>query len=155
MNSDVLANDSVDDQFCQMCGKSSTKNPLSKVTADDSEEKELVMCNTCICLRNLSLLCVSESEKIRKDTGYETEIQINRRKEVRFRLYAYQQISESENLRVEEHDLINSAAEKINISPITARRYLDKICSSAGVLKRVDDGDSVYVEYSLKKEDFQ
>ena len=113
------------------------------------------MCRICLSVHNLSLLCVSEREKVKTDERFVTELQVNRRKEVRFRLYVYEKISESKNLKLEEHDLINSAAEDIGISPITARRYLDKICSSAGVLTRTDNGEDTIVEFSVKKDDFQ
>ena len=69
--------------------------------------------------------------------------------------YVYEKISESENLEFEEQDLINSAAEEIGISPITARRYLDKICSSAGILNRYDNGNNTFVRFAATRGDFE
>ena len=148
-----------DGEFCKICQISSHEIFLSIANKINSEniniENQFLICSICLSKRQLYQLCVRESKKIKTDEGFVTELQVNRRKEARFRLYVYEKISESKNLRFEESDLINSTAEEIGISPITARRYLNKICSSAGVLTRIDNGDDTFVEFSLKREDFQ
>ena len=95
-----------------------------------------------------------ENKKTKTNESFVTELQVNRRKEPRFRLYTFQRMSESKTMRLQERDLIDSGSEEIGISPITARRYLDKLCSSAGVLTRHDDGDNIYIEFSVKSGDF-
>jgi len=68
---------------------------------------------------------------------------------MRFRLYVFEKLSESKNREWNERDLISAGAEVIGISTTTARRYLDKMCSSAGVLVRHDDGNNVYITFDL------
>lgn len=145
-----------DNQFCQMCGISSKQRTLTEVSTDTIEDpKKMLMCEICLSVHNLSLLCVSERKKTKEDERFVTELQVSRRKESRFRMNVYEKILESTNLEFEEQDLINSAAEEIGISPTTARRYLDKMCSSAGVLTRYDDGNNTFVRFEVTRGDFE
>lgn len=141
------------DQFCQMCGISSKQTILTKVITPENSTK-LVMCESCLSVHRLSLLCVSERKKVKENERFVTELQINKRKEARFRLFVFEELSESERLKLEETDLINSGAEFVGISPITARRYLNKLTSRRGVLTRFDDGEKTFIEFSLKVGDF-
>ena len=73
--------------------------------------------------------CVSENE-----APDQSELEINRLKEPAFRKFIWQQLNE--HGKTPEKDLINSGAEVLEISPVTAKRYLDKMCSSTGPLRR-------------------
>jgi len=64
-----------------------------------------------------------------------TELEINKTKEPQFKKYVAQRINE--NSFAHEKDLINSSAEVLSLSPMTTKRYLDKICSCEGIYKRV------------------
>ena len=142
--------------YCQLCGALPSEKTISSVSTTDTSEvtKELILCVSCESIHRLSVLCVRESKKTKTNESFVTELQVNRRKESRFRLYTFQRMSESKTMRLQERDLINSGSEEIGISPITARRYLDKLCSGAGVLTRYDDGDNVHIEFSMKRGDF-
>ena len=63
-----------------------------------------------------------------------TEIMINKAKEPKFIIYTKETIDE--HGKWEEKDLINSGAQVVGVSQITAKRYLDKLCSSAGIYIR-------------------
>ena len=94
-----------------------------------------------ILLQNekISTLVEKEKERVRESESedYVNELQINRQKETRFRLMVFQMLQESEKFMWPESDLVNSCAEELDFSPTTARKYLAKLCSSRGVLKRI------------------
>jgi hypothetical protein len=155
--SDYLIVAQRDGEFCKICSstKSEKELKLSSKTSDETHVEDLyLICTECFVKKQLYELCVSESKKTKICEEFVTELQVNRRKEMRFRLNVFQRLSESEKARVEERDLVNSVSEEIGISQITGRRYLDKMCSSAGVLKRFDDGKETFVEFLLKEKDF-
>lgn len=87
----------------------------------------------------ISILIEKARERVRESENedYVNELQINRQKETRFRLMVFQMISDSEKLMWPESDLVNSCAEELDFSPTTARKYLAKLCSSRGILKRI------------------
>lgn len=43
--------------------------------------------------------------------------------------------------------MINSGAEDIGISPVTAKRYLNKMCSSRGILQRIMRVKTTMIRY--------
>ena len=107
-------------------------------------EKQLVVDhrdnnNTNNEMNNLQLLCrrcnYIKNSRGSRDTCErhikETEIQINRKKEPQFRKYVYEEIGKRGSIKPK--DLINSGAEICEISTITAKRYLDKLCSKKGL----------------------
>ncbi len=146
-----------DGEFCKICGTTADKKQLhltSKTSKNATLDDLFLLCTECLARKQLYELCESESKKTKNSEQFVTELQVNRRKEARFRQYVFQRISELNKMQVEERDLINSAAEEIGISPTTARRYLDKMCSSAGVLTHYDDGEHTFVEFALKAGDF-
>jgi len=149
-----------DGEYCKLCGATSAEKKLvvtnkTVYVVDEDSDKKILLCINCLTKKRLYELCVSEREKVNEVASYVTELQVSRQKETRFRLYVFERLSESKNTKWEEHDLINSAAEVIGISTTTARRYLDKMCSSAGVLLRVDDGENTYISFNLKGLDVQ
>jgi len=160
LNSDYKSIAARDGEYCQMCCSLATERKLIIVNKKDSTKKKdldskILICITCLSRRRLSEFCVSEREKVNEVESYVTELQVSRQKETRFRLYVFERLSESKSAKWEEHDLINSAAEAIGISPTTARRYLDKMCSSAGVLVKIDDGEKTHISFNLKGWDIQ
>ncbi len=86
-------------------------------------------------------MCVNENES--QDNM--TELEINRTKEPQFKKYVAHRINENDS--VQEKDLIYSGAEHVGISPVTAKRYLDKMCSSTGILKRKQVGKKIIIDY--------
>ena len=149
-----------DGEFCKLCGATSTEKKLvvtnkTAYIVDEDSNKKILLCINCLTDKRLYELCVSERGKVSEVETHVTELQVSRQKETRFRLYVFERLSESKSAKWEEHDLINSAAEAIGISPTTARRYLDKMCSSAGVLVKIDDGEKTHISFNLKGWDIQ
>lgn len=59
-----------------------------------------------------------------------SELQVSRNKEPIFREYVYSILDQGKYLS--EKELVNSGAEVADISPVTAKRYLEKMCSGEG-----------------------
>ena len=100
----------------------------------------------------ISILIEKEKERVRESESedYVNELQINRQKETRFRLMVFQMLQESEKLMWPESDLVNSCAEELDFSPTTARKYLAKLCSSRGVLKRIVVNNIKHITFKLE-----
>jgi len=126
-----------DGEYCRGCGALPTERPLVIDHHDnDNSNNEpynlQLLCRKCNYLKNPRRPLDSVSECVNED---ETELQKGRRTETLFRKFVLHEINE---LREgSESNLINSGSEDIGISPITAKRYLNKMCSSRGVLERV------------------
>jgi hypothetical protein len=69
---------------------------------------------------------------LEQETTGSLELKINRDKEPAFRGWVMQKLIIDGRLSV--RDAVNGGAEKIEISPLTARRYLQKMASSEGPL---------------------
>ncbi len=100
----------------------------------------------------ISILIEKARERVRESENedYVNELQINRQKETRFRLMVFQMISDSEKLMWPESDLVNSCAEELDFSPTTARKYLAKLCSSRGILKRIVVNNIKHITFKLE-----
>lgn len=94
--------------------------------------------------------CAEERVRESESEDYVSELQINRQKETRFRLMVYRMLNESEKSIWPESDLVNSCAEELDFSPTTARKYLGKMCSSKGVLKRIVVNNVKHVTFKLE-----
>jgi len=107
-----------------------------------------------ILLQNekISILIEREKERVRESESedYVNELQINRQKETRFRLMVFRMLQESEKLMWPESDLVNSCAEELDFSPTTARKYLAKLCSSRGILKRIVVNNIKHITFKLE-----
>ena len=99
-----------------------------------------------------NLLEDEKKERVRESESedYVNELQINRQKEARFRLMVFQMLQESERRMWPESDLVNSCAEELDFSPTTARKYLAKLCSSRGVLKRIVVNNIKHITFKLE-----
>ena len=104
------------------------------------------LCRSCNYIKNPRLeerepldVCVGGSKPF--DTP--SEIKINREREPLFRKYAEEEVKA--NVQVQEQELINSGAEKLEFSPVTANRYLKKMYSSAGKLQRIKTKEEYYI----------
>ena len=100
----------------------------------------------------ISILIEKEKERVRESESedYLSELQINRQKEARFRLMTFEMIAESERRMWPESDLVNSCAEELDFSPTTARKYLAKLCSSRGILKRTVVNNIKHITFKLE-----
>ena len=120
--------------FCKLCEEPASE--ITKLIIDHIDND-----NSNNCLDNLQLLCRKcnyrknprQPVAISERTSTEA-IRVNQSKEPKFREFVYGKINTkgSEDYR----ELIISGAENVGISPITAKRYLDKMCSDEGKLEK-------------------
>jgi hypothetical protein len=138
-----------DGECCKRCGARSTERQLILDHIDNNPKNNRldnlqILCRPCNYLKNPRRpvnLCVSGGVVETKSA----EITINQTKEPQFRKYLLHELNERGSLPLK--DFIYSSAEIIQISPETAKRYLNKICSSAGIcqIKTIDNTD--YIQY--------
>jgi len=138
-----------DGEFCKFCGKTPYEGQLVIDHKDNNNSNNdpknwQLLCRRCNYIKNSKrpvVMCVNESES--QDNM--TELEINKTKEPQFKKYVAQRINE--NGSVQEKDLINSSAEVLSLSPMTTKRYLEKICSCEGIYKRVKVGSDYVIMY--------
>ena len=143
-----------DGEYCRCCCALAKERQLVLDHKDNNNKNNDLLnlqflCRSCNYLKNPRRPvdeCVSEYE-----SGAQTEIQINQRKEPAFRKFVYHELNEYSEIK--EHDLISAAAEDIGISPVTAKRYLDKMCSSRGLCKRMTLIHTTVIKYKPHLED--
>ena len=119
---------------CNFCGRSSTEYQIIVDHRDnDNSNNDMnnlqLLCRRCNNIKNPKGTvdkCVSEPK---------TELQINRSKEPQFRRHVYEEINKHQS--VDPEVLINSGAELLGLSPVTTKRYLDKLCSKSGLCKKI------------------
>lgn len=135
-------------EYCKHCGVSGKEKQLVIDHKDNDNSNNLrvnrqFLCRSCNYKKDPRRPvdeCVSECE-----SGDLTEIQISQRKEPAFRKFVFHELNELG--KVSEYDLINAGAEDIKISPVTAKRYLNKMCSSRGICMRVTMGKTIVIKY--------
>lgn len=142
-----------DGKFCQFCGR--TPNEMQLVidhkdndNSNNKPENHQLLCRRCNYIKNSRRPvdeCVSENE-----SGDQTEIQISRSKEPAFRNFVFHELNEHEE--APEYDIICAGAEDIQISTVTAKRYLDKMCSSRGLLRRITNVHTTIIKYKSNLE---
>ena len=140
-----------DGSFCKCCGVLETERVLVIDHRDNnSRNNDLsnlqILCRSCNYLKNPRKpfdLCVSVEE-----SPDQSELEVNRTREPIFRKFVCHQINERKS--IPEQELINSGSELSRISPVTAKRYLNKMCSSIGICQRRQVDTTIVIEY--KKE---
>jgi len=128
----VLANG--DGERCKTCSVTPKERHLVIDHIDNDNRNNhpdnlQLLCRRCNFLKNWRPV----DKCVNKDYEEISEIEKNRIKESEFRQYVYYQTNQ--NYENNPKKLINGGAEKVGISPVTAKRYLDKICSSEGLYK--------------------
>ena len=139
----------IDGEYCRCCGKLRHEGQLiidhkNNNNNDNRPENWQFLCRGCNYLKNPRRpldRCVSE----RVTDCDAREIEVSKIKEPSFRKFVYHELNESNE--VPESDLVNSAAEDIGISPVTAKRYLNKMCSSRGICERSCRVNAVVIRY--------
>jgi hypothetical protein len=102
-----------------------------------------ILCRRCNYLKNPRRpvdQCVNEGVY-----GTLTELEVNRQKEGRFRDFVYQLLRDTGP--VFESDVVYGVAEEIGVSPVTSKRYLDKMASKFGKLERVRHLNSTEIRF--------
>jgi hypothetical protein len=141
-----------DGGFCQMCKISRRKRKLVVDHIDNDNNHTYpdnlqLLCYPCNYKKNPRLserepfdnVCVGVTNNHNTNNDHlstiPTEIMINKDKEPKFIIHVKETIDK--HGKWEERDLINSGAQIVGISPVTAMRYLNKLCSSAGIYMRI------------------
>ena len=132
-------------EFCKNCNVSGEEKQLvidhkDNDNSNNHRENRQFLCRPCNYKKNPRRPvdeCVSEDEK--------SELIVNRIKEPQFRKFVAHEINE--RVRVPERELIDSGAEHIGMSPVTTKRYLNKMCSPEGVLHRWRSVKTIVVGY--------
>ena len=115
-----------DGEYCRCCGVLSHERQLVIDHRDNNNSNNnldnlQLLCRTCNYEKNPRRPLDNVSECLNED---ETELQKSTRLEPLFRKFVFHEVNELKE--VPELDLINSGAEDIRISPVTAKRYLNK-----------------------------
>lgn len=142
------------EQSCDICGKSSMNESFEKIIIKNSDSTRgnisRTVCMSCIH-SEISKLCKKEKEQVIQNNGNETELQISRSREPKFRGYIFEKLSKKEDMKWEYSDAVYSGAEAVGLSSKTTRKYLNKLCSSEGILKIICEGKKSYIKYKLDK----
>lgn len=135
-----------DGEYCKGCGALPSERQLvvdhrDNNNSNNNPDNWQLLCRPCNALKNPRPVdvCVSENG------SQATELQVNRTKEPKFKKMLAQLINEKQYH--EEKDLTNSIAERLDLSPVTVKRYLDKVCSSHGIYQRHKIVDTVVIRY--------
>ena len=139
-----------DGEYCRMCGKLPWEGQLivdhrDNNNSNNSRDNLQLLCRACNWLKNSKGpldKCVNESE-----SEDETELQNSKKNEPLFRKYVYHRLYENGEKSIPEKELVNGGAEHIGNSPVTCQRYLNKMCSPEGVLRRWRPVKTVVVGY--------
>jgi len=138
-----------DGEYCRCCGALPSERQLvvdhrDNNNSNNDPDNHQLLCRSCNALKNPRPVdvCVSENG------AQATELQINRTKEPKFKKMLAQLINEKQYH--EEKDLTNSIAERLDLSPVTVKRYLDKACSSQGVYQRYTEKSSIIIGYKTE-----
>ena len=121
--------------FCRSCGHSDEEYQLvidhiDNDNTNNSCNNLQLLCRRCNYLKNPRRpddLCVSDE----RDPAHPI-MRVKNDKEHQFREFIKEEITEKQSIPY--RDLLNAGAEYMDISPVTAKRYLDKMCSSVGYL---------------------
>jgi len=138
-----------DGEYCRCCGVLAWERQLiidhiDNNSSNNNPENLQLLCRACNYLKNPRRPvdeCVSECES----ADQTSELAVNRLKEPMFKQYVATRINESG--QAPEEDLVNAGAERLDLSPVTTKRYLNKLCSSDGIYERASSGKTVVIRY--------
>jgi len=136
-----------DGEYCRCCGALPHEKQLVIDDKDnDNSSHDMsnlqLLCRACNYQKNSRRPLDNVSECLNED---ETELQKSRRSEPLFKSFVMHVLNELEE--APELDLIYSGAEDVDISPVTAKRYLNKMCSSRGILQRINRVNATFIRY--------
>ena len=130
-----------DGSNCKNCHVSNTVRQLIIDHIDNNDRNNMLdnlqlLCRPCNYRKNprLSERDSSDLSSENKSTGF-TSISINQEKEQKFRDFVYEAIIFGERRNHSKKKIVDSGAEVVGISPITAKRYFEKLSSFAGLLE--------------------
>ena len=138
-----------DGEYCRCCGALPYECQLVVDHKDNNNSNNdpvnhQLLCRKCNYLKNPRRPvdeCVSEKEIPDRPSELKTSL-INKPK---FKQFVYHELNE--RLQVPEKELLDSTSEILDMSQVTAKRYMDGMCSNAGLLERRTIGKTVEVQY--------
>jgi len=136
-----------DGEYCRCCGALPSERQLVIDHRDNNDPSNdlsnlQILCRACNYLKNPRRPLDNVSECLNDD---ETELQKSQRTEPFFRKFVMHELNELNE--VPELELINSGSEDVGISPVTAKRYLNKMCSDRGILQRIKWLHTTFISY--------
>ncbi len=142
-----------DGEHCRCCGLLPSEGQLvvdhkDNDNSNNSRENLQLLCRKCNYLKNPRRpfdLCERKEE-----SGDESELQNSKKNEPLFRDYVFSRLNEDSRKAIPEKEITYGGAEYVGNSPITCQRYLFKMCSSEGPLRRWRAVKTIVVGY--KKE---
>ena len=137
-------------EYCKCCGLLPSEGQLvidhkDNDNSNNFRENRQFLCRRCNYLKNSRRpvdMCERECE-----SEDETELQKSKKNEPQFRNYVFSRLNENNGKSIPEKDLLNCGAEIIGNSPITCHRYLLKMCSTEGALRRWRSGGTIVISY--------
>lgn len=125
--------------LCYRCNYK--KNPRKK------ERKPLDDVSVCVNVDSNEVKGMNLREK--EELEHKSEIEINREKEPEVREYVIKRVQKEK--KVPWRDMVDSAAEIVDLSPITTERHIRKLVSSEGPLEKVKSGRIFLVRMKKKR----
>lgn len=138
-----------DGEYCRCCGKLPHEGQLVLDHRDNNNTNNThtnlqILCKSCNYLKNSRKepldLCVKEDNN--------SCISINRKKEPQFKEFLFGEIERKDAVKLK--NIINLGAAAVDISPVTAKRYLDKLTVEGGELMEIDfqgDTEVIFSQY--------
>lgn len=140
-----------DGDRCRICHVSGYRARLVVDHIDnDSRNNELsnlqLLCRTHNYRKNPRPLKTIDSQIIQDPKPQTFEMRRNIQAEPKFRAWLWAQLTK--RMRITEGEAINSGSEVAGISPLTARRYLSKVCSAEGWAMTIFDdlAETIFVQ---------
>lgn len=124
-------------EYCQFCGRKPEDMQLvidhiDNDNSNNNKQNLRLLCRRCNYIKNPRRpvdKCVSEC------VDEVSELQTSRTKKPMFKRFVWHEINEC--VEVSEKEILDSSAEELDISQVTAKRWLDAMCSSHGLLERI------------------
>lgn len=125
-------------ESCQFCGRTSDVMQLvidhiDNNNSNNSHDNLRLLCRRCNYIKNPRRPvdeCVSENANEEM-----SELQTSQTKKPLFKRFVWHEIHELEE--IPEKHILDSSAEELDISQVTAKRWLDAMCSSRGCLEKI------------------
>lgn len=142
-------------EYCQFCGKRPEDMQLvidhiDNNNSNNAQNNLRLLCRRCNYIKNPRRPvdeCVSENRH--EETS---ELQTSRIKKPKFMKFLFHMLNESDTNKISENDFLNSVAEELDISQITAKRWLLAKCSSVGILQRIRHVETWVIKYKSESE---
>ena len=139
--------------LCQFCGRRPEDMQLvidhiDNNNSNNDRQNLRLLCRRCNYIKNPRRPvdeCVSDNvnEKM-------SELHVSTVIKPKFKELVYHELNE--NSVVTQNELLNTSSELLNISQVTAKRYLDGMCSKAGLLSRKSFGNRILIQYKTELE---